>query len=155
MYVRTYVKLFSLSGIVLYIILGVNAIFRVDVRNLTEDSASLICELPCFSPDLRCVISNITTNNMIVNVASTNGHIIGSLMTYSYPTQIITLNCLNSDTTYNYCVIATNITNMMTVGVPVCGNFTTMTIISDNNSTCLQGGCVYNYVFLHNVLVHT
>ena len=52
--------------------------------------------------------------------------IIDSLMTYSYPTQTITLTGLNSGTTYNYCIVATDMTNMMEVGEPMCGNFTTM-----------------------------
>ena len=55
----------------------------------------------------------------------TTGPVTGSVMSYSYPTQAITLNCLNSSTTYNYCVIATNITNMVEVGKPLCGSFTT------------------------------
>ena len=66
-------------------------------------------------------------------MASTNGHVSSSVMAYSYPTQTVTLNCLNSGTTYNYCVIATDITNMVQVGEPVCGSFTTRSISSENN----------------------
>ena len=54
-------------------------------------------------------------------------------MAYSYPTQTITLSGLNSDTTYNYCIVAANITNMMEVGEPVCGSFTTQKIITETN----------------------
>ena len=54
-------------------------------------------------------------------------------MTYSYPTQTITLSGLNSDTTYSYCIVAINITNMMEVGEPVCGSFTTQKIITKTN----------------------
>ena len=54
----------------------------------------------------------------------------GSAMAYS---QSITLNCLNSSTTYNYCVVATNATDMERVGEPVCGSFTTRTIASDDS----------------------
>ena len=54
-------------------------------------------------------------------------------MTYSYPTQTITLSGLNSDTTYNYCIVVTNITNMMEVGEPVCGSFTTQMVITETN----------------------
>ena len=78
-------------------------------------------------------MSQFTTNNMDVNVASGSGQVTGSLMAYSYPTQTITLSCLNSGTTYNYCVIATVATNMMPVGEPVCGRFTTKNIVSENN----------------------
>ena len=70
---------------------------------------------------------------MDVNVASGSGQVTGSLMAYSYPTQTITLSCLNSGTTYNYCVVATNATNMMPVGEPVCGRYTTRNIVSENN----------------------
>ena len=70
---------------------------------------------------------------MDVNVAIGNGQVTGSLMAYSYPTQTITLTCLNSGTTYNYCVVATDATNVVQVGEPVCGSFTTRNIISDNS----------------------
>ena len=66
-------------------------------------------------------------------MASTNGHVSNSVIAYSYPTQTITLNCLNSGTTCNYCVIATDVTNMAQVGEPVCGSFTTRRISSENN----------------------
>ena len=59
--------------------------------------------------------------------------ITGSLMTYSYPTQTITLSDLNSNTTYNYCIVATDITIMMEVGEPVCDSFTTQKIITETN----------------------
>ena len=78
-------------------------------------------------------MSRFTTNNMDVNVASGSVQVTGSLMAYSYPTQTITLSCLNSGTTYNYCVIATDATNMMPVEEPVCDMFTTKNIISENN----------------------
>ena len=73
---------------------------------------------------------------MNINVASTIGHVAGPVMSYSYPIQTITLNCLNNSTTYSYCAIATNITDMMQVGKPSCGSFTTekATVIEiDNN----------------------
>ena len=105
--------------IILIIPLGVNAILSVDETEITENSATLICELPCLSSNLQCVISHFITT--------------GSLMAYSYPTQTITLSGLNSDTTYNYCIVATNITNMMVVGDPVCDNFTTQKIIAETN----------------------
>ena len=63
-------------------------------------------------------------------------------MTYSYPTQTVTLSGLNSDTTYEYCIVATDITNMMEVGEPVCDNFTTWKIISESN----DGKYVHTYV---------
>ena len=74
---------------------------------------------------------------MNVNVASGSGQVTGSLMIYSYPIQTITLSCLNSGTTYNYCVVATDATNMGQVGEPVCGNFTTRIITGDDSDGML------------------
>ena len=103
---------------------GVSAILRVEM-DVTENSATLICELPCFSPGLQCVISNFTTIDMDFNMNNVTSNITGSVVAYSYPTQTITLSGLNSGTTYNYCVGVTNTTNMMEIGESVCGNFTT------------------------------
>ena len=89
--------------------------------------------MPCFSPNLQCVVSQFTTNNMDVNAASGRGQVTGSLMAYSYPTQTILFIGLNSGTTYNYCVVATDDINMIQVGEPVCGNFTTGIITTDNS----------------------
>ena len=69
---------------------------------------------------------------MNVNVASGSGQVTGSVMAYSYPTQSVSVSCLTSGTTYNYCVI---VTNMVQVGEPVCGSFTTRNIISDSSSS--------------------
>ena len=116
-----------------YLIIGVDAILSVDEIDIMENSAALICELPCFSPSLQCVISHFITSRTDVNLANVTSDITGSMMTYSYPTQTITLSGLNSGTTYTYCVIATNTTNMMEVGELVCGNFTTRKIINETN----------------------
>ena len=115
---------------------GISPILSIDESDITEDSATLICELSCFSPDSQCVVSHLTTNNMGVNVVCSIGQVTGSVMAYSYPTQSITLNCLNSDTTYNYCVVVTNATDMGQVGEPLCGSFTTRIIATDNSDTC-------------------
>ena len=108
--------------------IGISPTLSIDESDITEDSATLICELSCFSPNSRCVVSLLTTNNMGANVVCAIGQVTGSVMAYSYPTQTITLNCLNSDTTYNYYVIATNATDMGQVGEPLCGSFTTRII---------------------------
>ena len=70
---------------------------------------------------------------MDVNVASGSSQVTGSLMAYRYPIQTILLIGLNSGTTYNYCVVATDATKMIQVGEPVCGNFTTVIITTDNS----------------------
>ena len=114
---------------------GVNALLSIDESDITEDSATLICELSCLPPNLQCAVSQFTTNNMNVNVASGSGQVTGSVMAYSYPIQSVSVSCLTSGTTYNYCVIATNAANMVQVGEPVCGSFTTRNIISDSSSS--------------------
>ena len=116
-------------------LVGVNALLSVDENNITEDLVTLICELSCFSPNLQCTVSQFTTNNMNVNVASGSGQVTGSVMAYSYPIQSVGVSCLTSGTTYNYCVIATDATNMVQVGEPVCGSFTTRNIISGSSSS--------------------
>ena len=68
-----------------------------------------------------------------VNVTIDTGSITGSVESYSYPTQGMIISSLNSGTTYNYCVVVTKTTNMMKVGEPVCGSFTTLKIISETN----------------------
>ena len=55
----------------------------------------------------------------------TSNNVTESVTSYNYPTQLITLTNLTSGTTYNYCVVAVNMTDVMQVGDPVCGNFTT------------------------------
>ena len=57
------------------------------MSDITEDAATLICELPCFSPNLQCVESQYLRQiNMDINVASGNDQVTASLMAYSYPT---------------------------------------------------------------------
>ena len=107
-------------------VLGVNGILSVDETEITENSAKLISELPCFSSNLQCVLSNFTMNSMDVNVTNNVSNITGSLMAYSYPTHTINITGLDSGTTYSYCIVATNMTNMMEVGESMCGNFTTI-----------------------------
>ena len=121
------------------ILSGVNAILSVDETEITENSATLTCELPCFSSNLQCVVSRFMTCCTDVNVTNSIGDITGSVMTYSYPTHTITLSGLNSDTTYNYCIVVTNITNMIVVGKPVCGSFTTWKITSESNDSKYVG----------------
>ena len=62
---------------------------------------------------------------MDVNVTIDTDNITDSVESYSYPIQTMIISGLNSGTTYNYCVILYNITDMMEVGEPMCGNFTT------------------------------
>ena len=119
---------------------------------ITENSATLTCELPCFSSNLQCVVSHFITSCADVNITYGTRNITGSLMTYSYPTQTITVTGLNSDTTYNYCIVASNITNMIIFGEPVCGNFTTQKITTgtnEGNHILYIGTVLLRYTYMH------
>ena len=121
-----------------------------------ENSATLTCELPCFSSNLQCVISHFITSCTDVNVTNSTSDITGSLMAYSYPTQTITLSGLNSGTTYNYCIVATNITNMMEVGEPMCDSFTTQkTITKTNEGNCILYICTVGTLLLQYTYIRT
>lgn len=105
--------------------LEVNAILSVsDDSNVTQDSATLICKLPCFTSNLQCSLHNISANGINLTVKNETENIIHSLTSYNYPTQSIILMGLNMSTTYNYCVVAQN-TNKSMIGKVNCGVFTT------------------------------
>ena len=91
-------------------------------KNVSSTTATLECTLPCFSPNIRCNLFNITPNNIEV---ITYGGIMGSSMSYSYPTQQIMITNLRYNTTYEYCIVSVDTTNNMIVGDPMCGNFAT------------------------------
>ena len=81
---------------------------------------------------------------MDVHRTNTTGNTSSSVMAYSYPTHVITVSDLNSGTTYNYCVIATNTTDKLHVGEPVCGNFTTKIITTTDEC---------KYIHIMNILL--
>ena len=109
-------------------ILGVDTIISGTTSSITEDRVTLICELSCFSPGLQCLLYQATIlNDINVDVTNAISNITGSVMSYDYPIQSITLSGLNKGTTYNYCIIGINMTNMMYIGEQNCGNFTTIT----------------------------
>ena len=95
------------------------------MSDIKVDSATLSSKMPCFSSDLLCAISDLTTNGMSVTVENTTDNNNGSVMAYSYPNHTIQLFGLNSSTIYKCCVIAINDSNMTQVGEPVCRTFTT------------------------------
>ena len=111
---------------------GVHAVLDVDETDITENSATLTCELPCFSPNIQCVLSQFISCTD-VNVTIDIGNIIGSVESYSYPTQAMIISGLNSGTTYYYCVVYYDATNMMKIGEPACGSFVTQKTISEAN----------------------
>ena len=95
--------------------------------------------MACFA-DLLCFISTLKINDMDVDVENTTDNGNGSMMAYNYPNHTILLTGLKSGTTYNYCVIAMNATNMEEVGEPMCGNFTTA-------ATSCTGGIYISYKY--------
>ena len=103
--------------------LAVAAILNVTLI-ISSTNATLECTLPCFSPNIQCGILYFTHNNGD-DVIITNDVIMGSTMSFSYPTQQIVISNLASDRSYYYCVVAINATNNTEVGYPVCGSFTT------------------------------
>ena len=133
---------------------------------MSHNLVILKCELPCFSPGLECTLvdlnstaTNITLLTLVMNITSNVG---GSDTSYNYPTQLITLTNLTSDTTYNYCFVAVNTTDMMEVGDPVCGNFTTNTTATTKAGTdgrhkyffaeCYYCHCWFNDIFAFRYL---
>ena len=107
-------------------------IATTSILNVTKDvtltSATLDCTLPCFSPNLHCSLFSIRakiTNIMNTAITNVTSPIIGSVMSYSYPTQKIYINNLFVNLSYDYCVIAVNMNTMMEVGEPVCDHFRT------------------------------
>ena len=108
---------------------AVAAILNVTII-VSSTTATLDCTLPCFSPDIRCRLLNITLNDF-EGVTTTYDGFVRSTMNFSYPTEQFVISNLASDRTYYYCVFAINATNdyifglYMEVGDPVCGNFHT------------------------------
>ena len=89
---------------------------------------------------------------MDINATNDTSNITGSVESYSYPTQAMIISGLDSGTTYSYCVILYNITDMMEVGEPVCGNFTTIgksncanVLIMNNIHTTVDILCFLNH----------
>ena len=95
-----------------------------------------------------------------INVTIDTGNITGSVESYSYPTQAMIISGLNSGTTYNYCIVYYNATNMMEIGEPVCGSFATQKTTTKTNDDGKFYGmvdirmCIQSHQ-LHNQLLHT
>jgi len=113
--------------------IGTNALLDIKIEEISHTLAVLKCELACFSPKLECVLYNITSKNTdVTSMVLITSDITGAVSSYNYPTQLIAFTNLTSGTTYNYCVVAVNMTDMMEVGDPECGNFSTkMTSATD------------------------
>ena len=118
---NVFVYIYTLVYFILQFV-AVAAILNV-MPNAMLTTATLDCTLPCFSPGINCSLSSIAPNNSEVMI--THDEIMGSTMSYSYPTQQIMISNLANNTRHDYCVVAIDIINNITVGNPVCGNFTT------------------------------
>ena len=119
--------------------------------------ATLNCTLPCISPNLQCSLFNITTNDGDVTmVTNATSDVIGSVMSYSYPTQQINISNLLVNATYKYCVTAVDITNKLEVGEPVCGSFQTPSMYGSYTAKLLRGKLLlFSWLFtLPQVLSH-
>ena len=81
---------------------------------------------------MQCVLSQFVSCTD-VNVTIDTGNITGSVESYSYPTQAMIISGLNSGTTYNYCIVYYDATNMMEIGEPACGSFITQKTTSETN----------------------
>jgi len=101
-------------------------------EDISENSAIFVCILACFSTQLECNITNTTAP------ISSIGNISGSVTSYDYPTQLLMFTELESDMTYEYCVVAINVTDMTEVGSLECRDFNT-------------GGAIKGTVFSHTM----
>ena len=136
--------------------LEINAILDVYIESVSCTLAILKCELPCFSPGLECALFNIAKNNTYAASATvTTTSVVGargSDASCNHQAQLIMLTNLTSDTTYSYCVVAINTTDMMKVGDQVCGNFATDTTASTNKmEKGTDGRHIHKYVYAHIV----
>ena len=105
------------------------AIVDLKIENITQSSATFVCILGCSSTGLQCMLRTSFGRSVVndITVPDDPG--------YNYPTQLITLTNLRSGTTYNYCVIAVNVIDMMEVGDVICGTITTFHIVSPRSSS--------------------
>ena len=98
---------------------NVNAIISIVEEDITENAAIFVCILACFSTQFECNITNTTAPTSSVGIIS------GSVTSYDYPTQALMFTELESDTTYEFCVVAINVTDMTEVGNLECRDFNT------------------------------
>ena len=105
-----------------------------------KNSAELVCTLACFSPNTHCKLSKIAIDGIKCELTPnyTTSSISGSSSSYDYPTQKIIIYDLTSGTRYNYCVTGVSVSNdeIVDVGEPICGSFTTSASRSENDGMC-------------------
>ena len=153
LYIQTF-HLYENLFHVLYIELG--PLLGVAQGEVLENSAELNCTLACFSPNIHCELSNIAINGVKCELTPnyTTSSILGLFNSYDYPTQKIMIYNLTSGTRYNYCVTGVSVSDedMVEVGQPICGSFTTSTTRNANDGMhiCYYMVVVYVLVCIHN-----
>ena len=104
---------------------------------MLKNSAELVCTLACFSPNIHCKLSTIAIDGIKCELTPNyiTSSISGSSNSYDYPTQKIILYDLTSGNRYNYCVTGVSVSDdeIVDVGEPICGTFTTSTARSEND----------------------
>jgi len=88
------------------------------VEDVRETSATIVCELACFTWNIGCVPVD-------TNLTYHKSSIFGDLLSYSYRTQNITFTNLTKHTTYNVCVNVYDFAIHKPQGV-LCETFTTL-----------------------------
>ena len=104
---------------------------------MLKNSAEFVCRLACFSPNVHCKLSTIAIDGIKCELTPnyTTSSISGSSNSYDYPTQKIIIYDLTSGNRYNYCVTGVSVSDdeIVDVGEPICGTFTTSTARSEND----------------------
>ena len=111
-------------------IVGTDEMVNIEVGEITETGATVVCKLPCFSKDIGCIPSIWYRKGEKIEEYKDStfyiSNITGDPLSYSYPSQNITATNLSSGNTYILCVRAYNLTTTELQGLPVCENFTTI-----------------------------
>ena len=104
--------------IVNYFSTGTNRIFDITVGEVRDTSATIVCELACFTEEIGCIPVD-------TNLTFHTSNITGRSCSYSYHSQNITFSNLASGNTYNVCISAYNLTTTELQGSVQCEIFTT------------------------------
>jgi len=118
------------------VIIVLGPLLSVIQGEVLEHSAELVCTLPCLSPNIRCKLSNITSDGIKYELSPkyVTSFISGSFNSYDYPVQKIVIYELTSGTRYNYCVTSMDSSDEKDVQQQlICDSFTTTGIMRSEN----------------------
>jgi len=95
----------------------------VEVKELKQ--RTIVCKLPCFSNDIRCVplFVLIWKGNNFTKLTDPISNITGNSHSYSYPSQSISVTNMTSGNCYLLCVHAYNLTTTELLGDKMCHTF--------------------------------